>query len=199
LQEGWDRGPRLTREARGASTAETMREGGLREYEQALTRVARRADALDLDWPRFKSEYYGGRIIGSFEREWYALYEPRAMPGMVALASREITGVGVSSDLVTLSALATGVVVLTGWPTPVRTSSSATPPLVGPTTTLAGGPARLDTWRWPPTSGPNPARVSVGAFTWSLEVATTANVPPLIVGAQFLTVISASSVASPRK
>ena len=68
----------------GASTAETMREGGLREYEQALTRVARRADALDLDWPRFKSECYGGKIIGSFEREWYALYEPRAMPGMVA-------------------------------------------------------------------------------------------------------------------
>ena len=69
---------------RGASTAETMREEGMRAYEQALTRVVRRADALDLDWPRFKSECYGGRIIGSFEREWYALYEPRAMPGMVA-------------------------------------------------------------------------------------------------------------------
>ena len=68
---------------RGASSSDDAREEATRAYEQALTLLARRADALDLDWPRFKSACYGGPIRGSFDREWYALYDPRAMPGMV--------------------------------------------------------------------------------------------------------------------
>jgi hypothetical protein len=66
-----------------APSAGDTREEATRAYEQALTLLARRADALDLDWPRFKSACYGGPIRGSFDREWYALYDPRALPGMV--------------------------------------------------------------------------------------------------------------------
>jgi S1-C subfamily serine protease len=69
---------------RGASTADAIRDEGTRNYEQAMTVLASRADSLDREWERFKGTCYSGVIVGSFDREWFALYEPQAMPGVVA-------------------------------------------------------------------------------------------------------------------
>jgi hypothetical protein len=68
----------------GASPADTIREQGTRAYEQALSQLALRSDGLDRDWTRFRSICYATAIGGRFTREWFALFEPRAMPGPVA-------------------------------------------------------------------------------------------------------------------
>jgi S1-C subfamily serine protease len=68
---------------RAAESASDPREEGARAYEQAMQEIARHAAAIDREWPRFKSACYGGTIVGSFDREWFALYEPRSMPGQV--------------------------------------------------------------------------------------------------------------------
>ena len=52
-------------------------------YQQALAELARRADSLDDYWRRFKSTCYQGQVTGSFSREWFALWDPRALPGVV--------------------------------------------------------------------------------------------------------------------
>ena len=66
------------------SDSETLRQQGARAYEQAIAQLARRADALDGRWRTFKGTCYEGRITGSFDREWFALWEPRAMQGAVS-------------------------------------------------------------------------------------------------------------------
>src|SRR5262249_39286759 len=53
-------------------------------YQQTMSAIARRADALDSHWQTFKKSCYEGRVVGAFEREWFALWEPRALPGAVA-------------------------------------------------------------------------------------------------------------------
>jgi hypothetical protein len=68
----------------GASPTEVLREQGTRDYEQALTQLSGRAGALDRDWARFRSLCYTTPIGKRFGREWYALFEPRTMPGPVA-------------------------------------------------------------------------------------------------------------------
>ena len=43
-----------------------------------------RADALDERWRGFLRFCYAGRVAGSFDRGWFALWDPRAMQGAVA-------------------------------------------------------------------------------------------------------------------
>ena len=69
-----------------ATEAETLRDQGARAFEQAIGQLARRADALDEQWRGFQRACYAGRVAGSFEREWFALWDPRAMQGVVAPA-----------------------------------------------------------------------------------------------------------------
>ncbi len=66
------------------STADAAREQGARVYEEALTQLSRRADALDRDWASFKRVCYGGTIGGTFDREWFAVANPKAFTGIVA-------------------------------------------------------------------------------------------------------------------
>ena len=66
------------------SSADRMREQGQRTYEQQMTELARRADDLDAYWRRFKSACYSSPIGGTFEREWLAVLDPRAMKDPVA-------------------------------------------------------------------------------------------------------------------
>ncbi len=66
------------------SEAESARERAAQAYEQAVAATARRADALDEQWPRFVRSCYAGAIAGSFSRPWFALFDPRAMQGAVA-------------------------------------------------------------------------------------------------------------------
>jgi S1-C subfamily serine protease len=73
------------RESRsGVSEASAMRVQATRAYEQAIVQIARRADALDNYWRRFRAACYEGRVSGPFEREWFALFDARAMQGAVA-------------------------------------------------------------------------------------------------------------------
>ena len=68
----------------GPAESDTVRDEGGRIYEQAIAALARRADALDGHWRSFKSACYEGRIAGSFDHEWFALWDPRAMQGAVS-------------------------------------------------------------------------------------------------------------------
>jgi hypothetical protein len=67
-----------------ASPGEQRRLEGLKAYEQTIAALARRADALDSRWRSFQRACYEGRVVGSFDRDWFALFEPRAMQGAVS-------------------------------------------------------------------------------------------------------------------
>jgi hypothetical protein len=65
--------------------SDAAREEGVKTYEQAMAGLARTADALDESWRNFKSSCYEGRIAaGSLQREWFALWDQRALQGVVA-------------------------------------------------------------------------------------------------------------------
>ena len=69
----------------GTAASDTIREEGARTYEQAIAALARTADTLDEYWRKFRSACYVGRVAGgSFDREWFALWDPRAMQGAVS-------------------------------------------------------------------------------------------------------------------
>jgi putative serine protease PepD len=68
----------------GQSEADAARDTGTRNYEQLIAVSARRADDLDARWRVFKDACYEGKIVGSFEREWFALWDARAMQGAVS-------------------------------------------------------------------------------------------------------------------
>jgi streptomycin 6-kinase len=68
----------------GKSDTDRARESAVVRYERALAQLARRADNLDVSWRRFRGDCYRGSIIGNFDREWFAILQPRAMQGAVA-------------------------------------------------------------------------------------------------------------------
>jgi hypothetical protein len=72
-----------TLNARTASDSETSRERSTTAYEQIIARLARRADAMDDYWRRFRSSCYQGAVGGGYDRDWFALFDPRAMRGAV--------------------------------------------------------------------------------------------------------------------
>ena len=55
-----------------------------RAYEEAIRTLSQRADALDRQWTAFVAACYEGRIAGGFDRDWFALWDARAMQGAVA-------------------------------------------------------------------------------------------------------------------
>ena len=67
-----------------ASPSDQRRNDAAKAFEQAIGQIARRADVLDARWRNFRTACYEGRITGSFDREWYALWDSRAMQGAVA-------------------------------------------------------------------------------------------------------------------
>jgi hypothetical protein len=66
------------------SDSDTLRQQGAAAYEQTMTQLALRADSLDGRWRSFTGACYEGRVIGSFDRGWFALWEPRAMQGVLS-------------------------------------------------------------------------------------------------------------------
>jgi hypothetical protein len=66
------------------SPVDQRRSEAAKAFEEAITVISRRADALDARWRNFRNTCYEGRIVGSFEREWYALWDQRAMQGAVS-------------------------------------------------------------------------------------------------------------------
>jgi S1-C subfamily serine protease len=68
----------------GEPSTDERREQAAREYERALTQVAKRADAIDREWSRFRSACYQARIPGTFDREWFVLLEPNGLPPLLS-------------------------------------------------------------------------------------------------------------------
>jgi S1-C subfamily serine protease len=68
----------------GPTESDSIREAGGRTYEEAIAVLARRSDVLDGRWRSFKSSCYEGRIAGSFDHDWFALLDQRAMQGAVS-------------------------------------------------------------------------------------------------------------------
>ena len=66
-----------------AGESESARDRGAKALEQAIADIARRADALDDRWRGFARTCYQGRIVGVFDRDWFAFWDPRAMQGTV--------------------------------------------------------------------------------------------------------------------
>jgi hypothetical protein len=46
--------------------------------------LSHRADALDSRWRAFKSACFEGQVGGGLDREWFSLWEPRALQGAVS-------------------------------------------------------------------------------------------------------------------
>jgi hypothetical protein len=63
--------------------AERARALGTKTYVETMTVLARRADNLDRYWQRFRSVCYQGPIVGRFDREWFAVFDSRAMQGKI--------------------------------------------------------------------------------------------------------------------
>jgi hypothetical protein len=72
-----------TLNARTESDTDVSRERARNAYDQVIGQLARKADALDDYWRRFKSTCYRGPVAGGFDREWFALFDSRAMRGAV--------------------------------------------------------------------------------------------------------------------
>jgi S1-C subfamily serine protease len=66
-----------------APDSDGIRQKGAADYQQTLAQLAGRADSLDEYWRRFKASCYEGTISGPFEREWFALWDPKAIVGAV--------------------------------------------------------------------------------------------------------------------
>jgi len=63
------------------SDTDRMRDDGKRAYEQTIAALARAADTYDGEWRRYRELCHSGNIVGSYEREWFALLSPGALPG----------------------------------------------------------------------------------------------------------------------
>jgi S1-C subfamily serine protease len=66
------------------SDSDTARERARQVYEGLIARLARQADVMDDYWKVFRSSCYRGPISGAFDREWFAIFDRRAMQGAVA-------------------------------------------------------------------------------------------------------------------
>ena len=65
------------------SEAQRIQEDGAREFLSAIAGLSRSAGELDAAWKRFRDSCYSSRINGSFDREWFAVFTPGAMPSAV--------------------------------------------------------------------------------------------------------------------
>jgi S1-C subfamily serine protease len=63
----------------GGSPGDSAREQGTLVYDEAMKAMAKHADSFDTEWSRFASAC-SARVTGvAFDREWFALYEPRTI------------------------------------------------------------------------------------------------------------------------
>jgi S1-C subfamily serine protease len=65
----------------GATESDQARAAGLHRYETQLAALAHAADQMEASFARFLAYYWDGRVVGHFERSFYALWEPGALQG----------------------------------------------------------------------------------------------------------------------
>ncbi len=66
-----------------APATDAGRDRGAKTYQEAIAAQAQRADALDERWRAFKRICYQGTVAAVAGREWFAIWDPRAMQGTV--------------------------------------------------------------------------------------------------------------------
>lgn len=66
-----------------AATGATDRERGAEVFQRTVSTLSQDADRLDDRWKSFASACYRGQVVGSFDRPWFAFFDPRAMQGTV--------------------------------------------------------------------------------------------------------------------
>jgi len=66
------------------SDSDERRDNGARQFIQTIAQLARRADEIDTYWAQFTNACYSGPIAGGFARNWFALFDAKAMKGAVA-------------------------------------------------------------------------------------------------------------------
>ncbi|MBI1754610.1 MAG: trypsin-like peptidase domain-containing protein [Acidobacteria bacterium] len=64
-----------------ASEADQAREEGAKRYATQLVALARSADQLESSFATFLAYYWDGKVVGSFDRNFYALWERGALQG----------------------------------------------------------------------------------------------------------------------
>ncbi len=76
----------LTRalQERGGSEADQRRQAATAAFERAMADLGRRADSFDAYWRRFSAACYQGHIAGIFSRDWFAVFDSKALPGAIA-------------------------------------------------------------------------------------------------------------------
>lgn len=65
----------------GASEVDQAREAGARRYEAQLAVLARASDQVESAFTRLLAYYWDGKVVGSFDRAFYALWENGALQG----------------------------------------------------------------------------------------------------------------------
>jgi S1-C subfamily serine protease len=61
--------------------SDQQRAGGEKLYEARMVQLSRYADSLDTAWARFMAQGWNGKVAGSFDRGWYAMWTPGALQG----------------------------------------------------------------------------------------------------------------------
>ncbi|HJV47835.1 MAG TPA: trypsin-like peptidase domain-containing protein [Geothrix sp.] len=66
---------------RGPSESDQAREEGTRRYVAQLAALARASDQMEAAFARFLAYYWDGKVVGTFDRNFYALWEKGALQG----------------------------------------------------------------------------------------------------------------------
>jgi hypothetical protein len=67
-----------------ASESDRRQQQGEQEFTQRVASATAAADQLDEYWKRFRSGCFKSPIRGSYDREWFAVFAPGALPGDAA-------------------------------------------------------------------------------------------------------------------
>ena len=67
-----------------SSESERRQQQGEQEFTVRVDSAAQAADQLDEYWKRFRSDCYKSPLRGSYDREWFAVFAPGAIPGDAA-------------------------------------------------------------------------------------------------------------------
>jgi S1-C subfamily serine protease len=67
-----------------ASPIDERRAAAEKAFDQRMAQIAQAAEKLDDYWRRFRAACYEGKIGGSFDHDWFALFDPHAMQGAVS-------------------------------------------------------------------------------------------------------------------
>jgi hypothetical protein len=65
----------------GSSEADQAREEGDRRYAAQLAQIAQASDQMESAFSQFMAYYWDGKVVGHFDRSFYALWEPGALHG----------------------------------------------------------------------------------------------------------------------